>query len=63
MAISKDQLSQQAKNSLNLYAGGDESKIRQLLAFQRTSVVKELMEFTLANDLDDLAFRLSKRIY
>ncbi|MCQ2258238.1 MAG: hypothetical protein MJZ41_09660 [Bacteroidaceae bacterium] len=63
MALSKDQLSQQAKNSLDLYAGGDESKIKQLLRFQRSSVVNELMEFTGSHNMDDLALRLKLRMY
>lgn len=63
MALTKDQLSKQAQNSLNLYAGGDENKIKQLLKIQSSSVVKELMELTCSDNMDDLALRLKLRMY
>lgn len=52
-------MTQQAKNSLSLYKGGNPSSIKQLLKYQSKSVVSELMEHFKAKDLDDLAIRLS----
>lgn len=53
----------QAKNSLELYRGGRPGTIKQLLRVQRESVVKELMQYTNARDIDELAIRLSGGIY
>lgn len=52
-------MTQQAKNSIELYRGGDPSKILQLLRFQSPSVVNELKEHFGISSLDALAVRLS----
>lgn len=52
-------MTQQAINSINLYKGNNPSTIKQALSFQKSSVVNELKEHFKANDLDDLAFKLS----
>ena len=52
-------MSQQAKNSLTLYKGGNPATIKQLLRMQSSSVVNELKAHFGAKDLDELAVRLS----
>lgn len=52
-------MSQQAKNSLELYRGGNPETIRQLLNKQKSSVVNELKAHFDTYDLDELAVRLS----
>lgn len=52
-------MTQQAKNSLELYKGGNPSTIKQLLIRQSKSVVEELKEHFNAKDTDELALRLS----
>ena len=52
-------MTQQAKNSLGLYKGGDPAKIKQLLRIQSSSVVQELMEYFDAKDIDELAIKAS----
>jgi len=52
-------MTQQAKNSLSLYKGGNPSTIKQLLEFQKSSVVNELKEYFNASTLDELAIKLS----
>lgn len=52
-------MSAQAKNSLELYRGGNPSTIKQLLRMQSSSVVNELKEHFGTNDLDELSVRLS----
>ena len=53
-------MSEQARNSIRLYQGQDARTIRQLLNFQLCRVVNELMAYYKANDLDDLALKLSR---
>lgn len=53
------ELSKQAKNSLQLYKGGNPSTIEQLLKLQASSVVNELKQFLNAEDLDELVYKLS----
>ena len=53
-------MSEQAKNSMNLYRGQDARMIRQLLNYQLCRVVNELLSFYKAKDLDDLALKLSR---
>lgn len=52
-------MTEQALNSINLYRGGDPSKIAQLLQFQKKSVVNELLFEFDAIDIYDLASKLS----
>ena len=52
-------MTQQALNSINLYKGNRPSQIKQLLGFQKSSVVNELKEHFHASDISDLAFKLS----
>jgi hypothetical protein len=52
-------MSEQAKNSLNLYRGGNPATIEQLLKMQRSTVVDELKEHFNCKDLKELAIRLS----
>lgn len=52
-------MTQQAINSINLYKGNNPGTIKQALSFQKSSVVNELKEHFKANDLNDLAFKLS----
>lgn len=52
-------MSNQAENSIALYAGQDANKIEKLLRIQHSSVVNELKEHFGAKDIPDLAFRLS----
>lgn len=52
-------MTQQAKNSLNLYKGGNPETIKQLLRIQKSSVVNELKEHFNARDLNELAIKLS----
>lgn len=52
-------MTQQAKNSLNLYRGGNPETIKQLLKIQKSSVVNELKEHFKARDLNELAIKLS----
>lgn len=52
-------MTQQAKNSLNLYRGGNPETIKQLLKIQKSSVVNELKEHFNARDLNELAIKLS----
>lgn len=53
------ELSKHAKNSLQLYKGGNPSTIIQLLKRQSSSVVNELKQFFNVEDLDELAYKLS----
>lgn len=52
-------MSEQAKNSLELYRGGNPSTIVQLLKRQSASVVNELKSHFGVNDIEDLAVKLS----
>lgn len=52
-------MTKQAENSLSLYRGGNPSTIKQLLGFQKASVVNELKEHFGVSNLDALARRLS----
>lgn len=52
-------MTQQAKNSIELYKGGNPTKILQLLRFQSPNVVNELKEHFGIQSLDALAVRLS----
>jgi hypothetical protein len=52
-------MTQQAKNSIELYRGNNPSKILQLLRFQSPNVVNELKEHFGIQSLDALAVRLS----
>ena len=52
-------LSNQAKNSIELYRGNDPAKIEMLLKIQHSSVVQELMEHFHAKDMKELAVKLS----
>ena len=52
-------MTQQAKNSLSLYRGGNPATIERLLRTQNTSVVNELKAHFGVTDLRELAFRLS----
>lgn len=53
-------MTQQAKNCLALYKGGNPNTIKQLLMMQKPSVVKELKEYFGVNGLDELSVRLSQ---
>lgn len=53
-------MSEQAKNSIKLYKGQDARTIRQLLNFQLVKVVNELMAYYKAEDINDLALKLSR---
>ena len=53
-------MSQQAINSIGLYRGGNPSTIEQLLRWQYSSVVNELMEHFGASSVSDLAYKLSR---
>lgn len=52
-------MTQQAKNSIELYRGNDPEKIKMLLRIQDSSVVNELKEHFNADNIDDLAIKLS----
>ena len=52
-------MTQQAKNSINLYHGGNPTTIAKLLECQKQSVVDELKEHFNATDINDLALKLS----
>lgn len=52
-------MTQQAKNSINLYRGGNPATIEQLLRMQHSNVVNELKAEFHATDLRDLAVKLS----
>ena len=52
-------MTQQAINSLNLYRGGNPATIEQLLQWQGSSVVNELMEHFGATSIRELAIKLS----
>ena len=52
-------MTQQAKNCLELYLGGNPSAIKQLLQMQKSPVVNELKEHFGVSDLDSLAQHLS----
>ena len=52
-------MSPQAKNSIALYKGNDPAKIEMLLNFQSVSVVNELKEHFHANNIEELAIKLS----
>lgn len=52
-------MTQQAKNALALYKGGNPSVIKQLLMRQSKSVVEELKQYHGLNDLESLSVRLS----
>ena len=52
-------MSEQAKNSLELYRGGNPNTIQQLLHMQDQSVVDELMVHFKADSYEELAIRLS----
>lgn len=56
------ELSQQAKNSLELYKGQDPSKISQLLSIQGR-VKNELMEYFGTKDIGECALRCSMGFY
>ena len=49
----------QAKNSLNLYRGGNPATIEQLLRFQKSSIVEELKQHFAVSSIRELAVRLS----
>lgn len=50
----------QAQNCLTLFRGGNPSTIKQLLQYQKPSIVDELKNHFGTNDLDKLAVCLSK---
>lgn len=52
-------MTQQAKNCLELYRGGNPTTIKQLLMFQKPSVLEELKNYFREQNLDKLAVRLS----
>lgn len=52
-------MSEQAKNSMELYRGGNPSTIEQLLRMQHVSVVNELKEHYSAKSISELAVMLS----
>ena len=52
-------MTQQAKNSINLYRGGNPATIEELLRFQKSSVVEELKEHFKASSIEELAVKLS----
>lgn len=52
-------MTSQAINSMKLYKGQQPSKIQQLLALQRESVVNELMNNFGAKDIVELSIKLS----
>lgn len=52
-------MSEQAKNSLELYRGGNPKNIIQLLRIQSSSVVDELKDHFKTQDLHELAMKLS----
>ena len=52
-------MTQQAINSIGLYKGNSPSTIKQALSFQKKSVVEELKNHFHANDLTELAIKLS----
>lgn len=49
----------QARNSINLYRGGNPDTIKQLLKMQKQSVIDELMVHFKADSYDELAQKLS----
>ena len=49
----------QATNSIALYKGNNPATIKMALKIQKSSVVKELMEYFGASNTDELAIRLS----
>lgn len=53
-------MTQQAKNCLELYRGGNPDTIKKLLAVQKPSVVKELQDYFGTTDNGKLAVLLSK---
>lgn len=55
----KTPLSIQAENSISLYRGQSPSSIKQLLSFQRQSVVNELLEYYGCTDTGTLSVKLS----
>lgn len=52
-------MTQQAKNCLDLFRGGNVNTIKQLLKIQKPSIVTELKEHFGTQDIDTLAIRLS----
>ena len=52
-------MTQQATNSICLYRGNNPDTIKRALKFQRASVVNELKEHFSANDINELAIKLS----
>ena len=52
-------LSIQAENSISLYRGQSPSSIKQLLSFQKQSVVNELLEYYGCTDTGTLSVKLS----
>lgn len=52
-------MTQQAKNCLALFVGGNVDTIKQLLKIQKPSIVAELKEHFSTQDIDVLAIRLS----
>lgn len=52
-------MSQQAKNSIELYRGNDPQKIEMLLSWQNSSVVNELKSHFGASSNRELAIKLS----
>jgi len=53
------ELSRQAKNSIDLYRGGDTTKIAMLLQMQKKSIVDELMQHFKTSSIHELAYKLS----
>lgn len=56
-------MTQQTKNSLGLYRGGNPDTIYQLMRVQPSKVRDELMEICHTNDLKECALRLSIGAY
>lgn len=52
-------LSKQAQNSIELYRGQDSFDIKQLLHFQKKSVVDELLNHFECDNIGDLSVKLS----
>lgn len=53
-------MTQQAKNCLELYRGGNPVTIKKLLQSQKPSVVMELKDYFGTSDLEKLAIYLSR---
>lgn len=52
-------MTKQAQNSIDLYAGNNPATIKQALKMQKKSIVSELMEHFDAKNIDELAIKLS----